>query len=96
MSRNLERAVVALLAAAVPLAAAAAGWLRAHSENENRLEAWNSYGAYIDRQLRRDEALERALGHCLNQLEGRAPGEDATEQLDELAERFGFDEGSSQ
>lgn len=48
----------------------------------------DNYGDYIRDQMKRDEALERALLHCLASLHG-FPGPVPT--LDDIAERYGYE-----
>jgi hypothetical protein len=51
-------------------------------------EGRDNYGEYVIDQMKRDEALERALLHCLASLHG-FPGPVPT--LDDIAERYGYE-----
>lgn len=72
-----------VLAALPPLLLAAAGWLEARAEKEQKFDALNSYGEYVEDRMKRDEALERALVNCMALLPAR-PAE-ATELEEALA-----------
>lgn len=68
MTARMEKALIALSAAAVPLLAAATGWVQAQAEKEKKLELADNYRGYIEEQMREDERLEKALGKCMELL----------------------------
>lgn len=70
MTPRLEKALIAVLAATPPLLMAASGWLEARAQKEKKLELADNYQGYIEEQMQEDERLERALGRCMELLDG--------------------------
>jgi hypothetical protein len=67
----MEKALIALIAASVPLVGAAAGWLKAETEKREKLELADNYGSYVRDQMREQEqaaAMARALDRCMERL----------------------------
>jgi hypothetical protein len=65
-----SKGVWASLAALLPaLILAATGWMEAKTASEEKFEALDSYRAYIEDQMLRDDHTEEALASCLRSNE---------------------------
>jgi hypothetical protein len=61
-----NKGTLAAVAALLPaLIIAATGWMEADAQKAKKFDALDSYRAYIEDRMERDDALERALQNCM-------------------------------
>jgi hypothetical protein len=101
-----QKFVAAILAAIPALLLACSQWIRADAEKLEKAAAYESYGEYVESQLRRDEVILKALRDCqdardyrtataasvdVDKVLARVTEPQAQAVLDEIARRGGWE-----